>query len=356
MKTKIKELIMSVLALPKKLLIGILRKVFGVINVFMHSTLFVIATLAIGLIVGFGVGARMFETGIIASKFGGSLKGTNAKVSGPCRVSGVVRDPALMEDQVKIVSVDDSLLIGIVRATRETVECDLATTSIDTLPLLKDIATSPVEAPEIKPFEVSKVDTELEQLRKRTIRVSGTCEDSQGQELAALIDQNIDVINVERTAADKEVIRIHGIMRKTKATVTCLSKNIRYSILDNNGEVSLVAGQSVQQKKDLVGDVILITSTCFPDKRLPSTKKSKILFYPTVNAKLQVTQNTFDEDGKLIYVAGAIVDNGAMVECDASKYPISWRPFDPGTMKLENIKGSSAPDESAGQGQGVPAE
>jgi hypothetical protein len=356
MKDKIMKMLATILSIPLKLISKVLAIVTGVMKTFIRSTIFIIIVLIIGLSIGFLVGARLFETGNVG-KVGSSLKGTTVKVTGPCRTDGEIRNPALAEDEVKIVSIDEKLMIGVLRGTRETVECDLDRTAIDYLPLLKDLNHSPSEIPELKRNEVVKNDSELDQLKKRTIKVSGTCEDSQGLEMQPLIDQSIDVINLERLSTDHAVIKISGIMKKTKASVTCLSKNIKYSILDNNGDVQVIQGQLTPVKKDLVNSVILITSTCFPDKRLPQTKNSKILFYPVINAKLQVTQNSFDEDGKLVYVAGALIGTGAMVECDTNKYPISWVSYDASSMRLDTIKGSAATDEKAnGSATAVEAE
>lgn len=318
----------------------VFKKPVLILRAFMRTSLFSFLLLLLGLVLGFFYGARLFETGNYKI-----LKGASVKVSGPCRVDGEIRKPSLAEDEVKLVAVTDEKIIGVVRATRETVECDISTTAIDSIPLLKDFNRSPAPIPEIKPFQPTRIDEELLDLRKRTIRASGTCESSEGQALPSFVDQDIEVISAERLLTDKSVIKISGIMRKGNVAVVCSSKSISYRLLD--GQVS---GPTVvlekDKKKDLVGEIILITSTCFPDRRLPLSKKSKVVFYPLVNARLQVTQNTFDEDQKLSYVAGAIIENGAMVECDSSKYPISYRIYDPNGIRLEKIN-TAAPETTA---------
>jgi hypothetical protein len=356
MNDKIKQTFSRLLDSPKVFARLVVEKVSKSVRRIVFSVPFIIFVCLIGMAAGFILGARTFETGN-AAQFGASLKGSSVRVSGPCKIDGEVRKPALAEDQVKIVSFNGKTMTGVIRATRETVVCDMSVTAIDSLPLLRDFTSSPSIIPDIKPFEVSHNDSEVSDLQKRSIKVSGTCEDGQGQELSPLVDQNIEVINVERVQSDKTNIRISGIMKKTKTAVVCLSKNIRYTIVDGSGEPALpaIAGQIAPARKDLVGDVILVTSTCFPDRRLPSTKKSKILFYPLVNTKLQVTQSTFDDNGKISYLSGAIVEIGAMVECDANKFPLTWRPYDPSTMKLERIKGSNAVDELVNE-QGVQAD
>jgi hypothetical protein len=343
------------LSLPGKLTRAALGQLLALAGSVIHSTPFLLLTLFGGIALGFLVGARVFETGN-----GASLKGASARVSGPCRIDGEVRKPALAEDEVKIVSISGDKMIGVIRATREAVECDMSTTAIDALPLLRDLSRSPAEIPLIKPFEAVRADQELADLKKRSLRVSGTCQDSAGQDMPPLIDQAVEVISAARQESDKAVIEIQGILKKSKSSVTCLTKNIRYSIIDGSGELAPGQPQMAQAKRDLVNEVILITSTCFPDKRLPATKKSKVLFYPLINAKLQVTQTAFDEEGKLSYVSGAIIENGAMVECDNAKYPITWRLYDPSSMKLEAIKEQAGSDEKmaaeAPAGQPAPAQ
>jgi hypothetical protein len=340
-RTKLNDLLSSLKSLPKRAIGFVARTLFGAINKFIHSLLFSVLMLLFGLSLGFGVGARMFETGQLP---GGMVnnKGASVKISGPCRVEGEIRKPALAEDEVKIVSIDDHVLVGVVRATRETVECDLKTTAIDHLPLLKDIGKTPAEIPSIRPFEPTRIDNEVAELRHRTIKASGICDDRAGTQLPPFVDQNIDVIDVQRTDADKTIIRISGILRKTGASVNCTNKGIRYSIIDTPIAQAPSAVVAIAEKRDLVGDIILITSTCFPDKRLPTSRKSKVVFYPLVNARLQVTQSIFDDEGKLTYVAGAIIENGSMVECDSNRYPITYKRYDPSSMKLEKIQDSSS--------------
>lgn len=317
-----------------------LRGPLKTISTFLRSPLFSLILFIGGNITGFITGARVFETGNYKL-----LKGATVKLSGPCRVEGEVRRPSLAEDEVKIVSITNEKLIGVVRATRETVECDIADTAIDALPLLKDFTTSPAVIPEIKPFQPVLVDEELIELRKKTIRASGTCEGQGGEQLPSFIDQDIEVINAERAPTDKTIIKIQGIMRKGNQSVLCTNKTIKYRVLDPVTGTPVTVATEVQRKKDLVGEIILITSTCFPDKRIPQSQKSKIVFYPLVNARMQVTQNMFDDEGKLSYVAGAIIENGAMVECDQSKYPISYKTYDPNGVRLEKINTQDKADE-----------
>lgn len=332
---KLNKLLKDIKALPLKILVGSARGLVKVIKPIMQSSAFMVAMAFVLIAFGFAVGARMFETGR-ASSFS-SLKGSNVKLSGACRTDGQVRKPSLAEDEVKIVSINSKTIVGVIRATRETVECDLETTAIDVLPLLKDFAKTPREIPEIKPFEINQVDTELISLKGKTIRASGICDIKSGGQTEAFIDQDIEVINVGRSETDSSLLLIAGIMKKTKVSVNCDSHGIKYNILATT--IGNSEGLPVEVKKDIVGETILVTSNCFPDHRLPPSKKNKSVYYPLIDARVKVVQATFDDAGKLAYLAGAVIENGALVECDTSRYPINWKHYDD-RIKLAPIKGS----------------
>lgn len=357
MKDKIQNLIEQILiyvrALPKKVLMLPVVLLIGFVSLLkkaMGNKIFNLVLLALGFLSGIAIGARIFDTGWAAKVLGINLKGATVKVTGPCRSGGELRKPGLAEDDVKITFIDDKKLVGMLRATRETIECDLENTAYDVIPPFKNLLTSPAQIPEVKPFEFVQDDRELEDLKRISrIRVRGICQDSQGTKLPVFDGESINVLGAERSSEDKRYIRISGYSTKSKQSVVCSTDSIKWFAVDGNGEEVKVGTAVVQapQKKDLVGEVILITSTCFPDKRLPTTKISKQVFYPVLNARMQVTQNSFDEDNKLSFVSGVLVDNGAMVECDTNKYPISWKPFDPNGTKLQPINTSSTFDEKA---------
>jgi hypothetical protein len=334
---KLRKLLNSALALPLRLLKAVVEILYKVLKSILTSPLFLMLLFVVGGGFGFAIGARMFETGW-AQNLGVDLKGQNVKLSGPCRVDGEIRKPALAEDEVKIVSVEKNKITGIIRATRETVECDAETTAIDRLPLLHDLANSPVQIPEIKVSEVNHADNEVAELKKRTIRASGTCELKDGAQTDSFMDQDIEVISAERSETDKTIINISGIMKNSKSAVKCNTRNIRYNILDGATVVVKGSAPAVLDNKNIVGELILITSNCFPDHRLPPSKRNKTIYYPLIDARMKVVEATFNDVGALAYVAGAVIENGALVECDTSRYPISWKPYDD-RIKLTPIKG-----------------
>lgn len=290
--------------------------------------------ITIGLVsmflVGFFLGARMHELGVLAGVFGKDLKGATVKITGSCLVDGDLRDPALAQDEVIVTTFTEEKLIGVVRRTREVVECQRNDIAIETLPLLKDISTTPSEIPEITMAQKRNKVPQYKLLENKILIASGTCRSQlDGKELPSFTDERIDVTSVEESKENASVFVISGIMRSNKMAVSCSSRSIRYTLSDGTDPV-IVEMEKPKVPVTFVGKTILVTSRCLPDPGVRAPRGAdgrKVAFYRLVNTEVQVIAEDVKDD-KLVKFQGSIVDKksegfGQLVVCDQSKFPFT---------------------------------
>jgi len=322
------------------------------------ATLLLVAGAFIG---GFVIGARMHELGALNGKFGKDLKGASVVISGPCMIDGIDQISALGEDQVKVSSIDDKELIGIIRKTREIVRCDLSKVSIDTLPLLADFGKTPVGIPEIQKTEKKAgLQPSYKSLENKILLVSGSCRSQVDlKELPPFTDEKIDVTSVEQSKESEEVFVISGIRRSDKLALSCSSKAIKYSLTD--GRDAVVA--QVQAPLTYLNKIITVSSKCVPDSRISTPRSAdgrKVAFYRLANSPVQVLEETI-VDNRLVKLTGQIVDKkmkeafGQMIICDSSVYPMTYAEAkDEEDVKLDSV--NSKVEEKVDQTQVVPEE
>lgn len=292
---------------------------------------------------GFFIGARMHELGHLEGFFGKDLKGATVMLSGPCLVDGEIRFPSLAEDEVKVTSVENKTLIGVIRKTREVVSCDLSKVAIDKLPLLNNIGKTPVAIPEIKEQEHRVKNTSpYKLLENKVLLISGSCRNQlDGKELAPFTDEKVDVTSVDSSKENQEVFLISGIRKSDKVALVCSSKAVKYSIVDGTE----ITPQPVKIPLSYINKVLVITSKCIPDSRLPISRGSdgrKIAFFRLVNSPVQILEEVIKDD-KLIKLTGTIVDKkipeafGQMVVCDSSVFPMTYNLLNEDEMELDRV-------------------
>lgn len=315
MKDKITSLVSRLFKLPARALGGALKVLFS-------APVF----LVLGLVVGFLIGARMFETGHISRK----AKGANVRVSGPCKVGDRYRKPPLAEDDVKVAQVSDGILTGVVRGTREVVECELSRVAVESLPLLSKLNSSPTKIPDLvaAQSEEPQKDMEVESLLQKTILASGLCLDgTTGDKLPAFTDESLDVVSAERNKEARS-ISIRAIRRSDKRSLLCASNDMKYTIASavKGGPANEQAAAAEKESTEgHIKQVIYVTSICFLDHRIPRTKATqKIAFYRLTNSRVQVLEEKLTADKKgILYLAGSALEyGGANIECFNEKYPI----------------------------------
>lgn len=301
---------------------------------------------------GFFIGARMHELGHLEGVLGKDLKGSSVMISGPCLVDQELRNPSLAEDEVKVTSIENGRLIGVIRKTREVVDCEISKIAVDKLPLLANIGKTPTDIPEISKSIKVKKEPEYKLLANKVLLVSGSCKTQDGKSLPPFTDEKLDVTAVE-SSADINEFTVLGIRRSDKLAISCSSKAIKFSITDSSDPI-------VEIKKiplTYVNKRIVVTSKCMPDPRVSIPRGSdgrKIAFYRLVNSPVQVIEETLKSD-ELVKFTGTIVDKklkdsfGQMIICDKSVYPITYNLYEEEDVNLDRVDGQEKlPDVKTG--------
>lgn len=294
-----------------------------------------------GILLGWIIGVRSVEVGSGPSSY---LKGGTVYITGVCKIGENDRLPALSNDQVTVTQITEKTLKGVIRKTRESVDCDRSIVAISPLPLLSQFANMPSAPTEISCYVPPKKDTPpnlgLEFINK-TFKVSGVCVNLSTNNGEAFVDQVVAFTKAEqKETASGPSLSLSGIVKsegKFKGVpVLCSKESITYepAVLTQEGVQENILPQT---EESLIGKQLVVTSTCFPDPLFKKKGSEDQLFYPIINALVQVTKYK-KLNGKITYLAGALIDKGAMIECDDSRYPISWTMFDPSRHRLNPIK------------------
>jgi len=292
----------------------------GIIRVLFYSPIGVVLALLIGM--------RAFETGALVSK------GSTVKITGVCQIAGKDRLPAFNEDQITVTKSDKLVLAGVIRKTREAVTCNIDSIAISSLPLLKDFKNNPTESLELALPKAPEKENPTIPLSNRSLRVSGICLNLKTNSQETIVDQ-IMLTSSGKKIEGSEDYAILGVIKDKQMPVQCVLGSFNYEVVTiSEKETQPVA--PVPQDEDINGKTFLVTSTCFPDDRVPKTKNSDQLFYPLINAKVQITGYRY-VNGKIAWISGALIKKKTMIVCDESKYPIQMEIFDPSSMKLEDL-------------------
>ena len=346
LKSSIKRLLLLILAVPKKIIGSIL---LGLKDILLHP---VIVGVFFALL-GFMIGARLFEVGFFANMFGRGYKGATVFLSGACKENGQLKVPALARDQVLITSEDlkDHKMGGVILKTRELIDCDTNDVAIDKLPLLANLKAAPINPPDLASFQKDPIkEPEWKKLLQKTVIMSGSCLGGDGRSLPPFTDEKVDVTNVVGDKTDPALFTIFGLKKSDKVAVTCANTSVKYALYDDKPAAPLTMPTDATPKiKSFLNKTILVTSTCFPDPRTPkSAQKRKVAFYRLINSKVQVLEEALDNDGKLKKFTGAALEFGDMVYCDRDKFPLTYSEYDE-DMKQTPIKSNlKLGDDGAG--------
>ena len=345
---KLREGLLKILLSPVKLAAQSIRLL---LRPFLHP----VTVGLVGLAIGFLIGGRMHETGHLAGMLGKDFKGSTVFLSGVCSTDGEPRLPAFAEDEVKVTSIDGEKLLGVVRLTREHIECKLSDIAIDKLPLLSNLAKSPAVIPELKQQEKEvKQRPAFKDLEKKTIILSGSCVSDKNEAIPPFTDEKVDVTSADQSQENKELFVLTGIKKSDKQVVRCLSNAIKYEMFvpETPKQQEEAAKVAEEKNKSQVGEIILITGSCFPDERTNLNKKSKSrALYKLANTRVEVLEDKVDPTtGRLSYVAGTVLDDPYKTEqivCDRSKIPFGVKDYDPEGMKLDNKATTEQLDSTA---------
>lgn len=295
-------------------------------------------------LLGFAIGARMFETGRVQDYSNKNLKGVTVYVTGVCLMNGEVRSPALAEDEVTINAVEDEKVLGVIRLTRESIECDLNKVSISKLPLFSKWGTTPAQIPALTAAKVeTKVDAFYKNFENKILVISGSCKTSDGKDLAPFIDEKVDVTLADAAKDNPSVFILSGIKRSDRQAVICNSRAITYRLYDSSRDDR----QIVQEKpKDYTGKIVVVDSRCLPDQKYqpelkvdPKTKQligKRPKFYNLLNSPVQISSYKVNDKDQLVYLEGKIVDRrpsakaafGHKIICDSKVDSLVVKEFD----------------------------
>lgn len=301
------------------------------------------------------IGARIHETGKLAGYFGKDYKGATVRVSSAtCLINGKVAPMGVAQDQVIVTYVDAEKIEGVIRKTRDKISCKTSETVISTLALSDLLGREDDLVPDYKlPVAVVAHIPAYKMLEKKTLLMSGSCLDLDGKSIPAFTDEKVDVTSVvgikgeDGQESDTE-FTLTGIMNRTdKApqTLRCLSSSIKYSEYQvaKKGVDGMDLNLAQTQAKSYVGEILVITGTCFPDERTKINKTKKYAFYKLANSKIQILEHDMTKEGKINRLVGIALDEqfrGDAIYCDRVKFPFTFKEYDEDSMKLE--KGSAA--------------
>lgn len=290
----------------------------------------------ISLVIGFTFGARLHETGNLA-KIRGTYKGATILVTGNCKnLKGKIRRPSLGSDYFTVIKEDSKTLRGVVRETREVLDCEKDEVTYTAMPfdLLRDFTKTPPS------FTKMPVLTELEEkppvymdLAKKTLLISGTCSTQTGRELEPFTDEEVDVTDIRGDKrSEMKTFILYGIRRSDRQAIKCLSTAIKY-------DWNLKKKKKVvkQEKKSLVGEIVIVSGSCLPDKRTMSKRTVKFSSYKFTNSKVQVLEEGVDSEGNVKFTAIAMVKPymGDSVLCDKDELPFIFEAYDSDKHILE---------------------
>lgn len=296
------------------------------------------------------LGARIHETGKLAGYFDKDYRGATVRMSSAtCTINGKVAPMGIAQDQVIVTYMDGEKIEGVIRKTRDKIVCKPSETVISTLALSDLLGREDDIIPEyLLPKDSARVIPSAKLLEKKTLLMSGSCSDLEGKALAAFTDERVDVTAVVIDKEDEEKFVLSGIMNRTdKAplSIQCLSQNIKYSEYQvaKKGVDGMDLNIAASQAKSYVGEILVVTGTCFPDERTKINKTKKYAFYKLANAKIQVLEHDLTKEGKINRLVGIALDEefrGDALYCDRVKFPFTFKEYDEDSMKLE--KGAAA--------------
>lgn len=278
-------------------------------------------------VIAFVVGARLFEQGHLGKK------GANLRISGVCQTqSGQIRDD-LAQDQIIVSAISAKHIEGILRKTREYVNCDLNKVAIDTLGPISDIFKSTQEnIPMLTKFKEAVKEEKVDDLKRyenKAFMVSGVCKSAEGKNLPPFIDQKVEIANVKPLKEEPGEFMFYGI-RSDKVTLLCKSTDVTIKDYSQQKiDSSIAMGNNVSY----IGKKMLITGLCTPDFRIykGTNRKPEVNFYDLTNTPVEVVEEEV-VDGNIKALAGIIADQDAKIGgiaiythriyCDTSQYPL----------------------------------
>lgn len=296
----------------------IIKSLSKSIALFLRKVLIVAIVIAWGPLC-FIVGARLYEVGKVVG-----VKGSTVFVSGVCKTKGGFERQDLVRDQMVVSSVSEEMISGVLRKTREIIECEKDKVSIDHFPFLADWNKGLIPVQELTEFVppkkvASAEDLSYKQYMNKDLSVTGLCTNKANQALDPFKDKMVSVINVKKSKEDGSLY-FYGIT-DDKEYVVCPEQEIKFSVVQSSSSAPSMEGMDPiyleKQLPSFAGKTAYISGLCFPDKRYYDKigrKNAGVNFYQLTDTLVAVTEDKVLEDEssaegyRVVKLAGIIKD------------------------------------------------
>lgn len=291
---------------------------------------------------GFLAGVRINEGGLTPNR-AMPYVGATYIVSGVC-VDYVKQKQkvTLSEEQLKITSVEESAVSGVLRASKQAVICDQSKIAIEKMSLsamtrhFTVVPNVTVQAQE----EQKEEKPAFLSLSQKMLKYSGTCKNDAGIIQSPVVDSYLDVSDVRELG---DTFEVSGIDRVSNERVMCLGSEIKYEVVTSMPEKHTAQQVAQQTAVDLKGKIILVDSDCFLHRKLKGyVKPGQPKRFGLANTKVQVIDYRLD-NGEMTYLAGTLMDgkdagvSGTKIECEKEHFPILYKTFNQNETTLEPI-------------------
>lgn len=300
----------------------------------------------------FIVGARMHEVGFLAGHFQKTLKGATVSITGSCY--SPTREKLLgVNGQVVVINVTTEKLMGLLRETKDVIECKTNEFTVETLPLFSDLFKNHSDLQKIPQMEsspVKEIANEYKSLENKDLIISGTCVSIDNQALPTFTDEVVAVTEIAISKEDPKQFELAGIKKSDKSVIKCIKGAIHYRMADAKDLAPKEAPPVVKEEKiSFINSTQLVTGLCYPHIKKGSPFRDITLS----NTKVKILEEKLDDSGKqLKSLVGSLFATcpkenlnckekkyeGVLVDCDKSKSPFVHETFNEDEQKLEPLQ------------------
>lgn len=281
------------------------------------------------LVVGFVVGARVYETGFH------TIKGATVKVTGKCKTSTGFDRFDLVRDEMVVSFSNEEKIKGTLLKTREWLDCEVKDVSIDRFGLISDLFKKQEfktkELTEFVPPKNVEIKDDFKRLINKEVLVTGQCVDMENKPLSPFIDKTMSVTNVKK-AENSDIFYIFGILKEERKAVACAHSDITFKEMETNVSEQV---ETYKEKVSYIDQSVYVTAVCEPDMRFYKKigKKPQLSFYNLVDILVKVSEEKIVDDEtrpkgyRFVELYGTIVDdkkNHTIIGPDGKEMLISY--------------------------------
>lgn len=313
--------------------------------------------IVVGVVVSVVFG-RLYDFGYLG------LKGANVRVSGKCLTKhGIYRDD-LVGDQVKVATINNKEMTGVLIETREWVKCDLLQdATINRIGSIIEVYNfkkkTIASAPKLERVEVSiEQENKYAKYLKKEVLFSAKCRDDQGRLMKPLINKVGSITEIKKSKSDPKIAVITALLSEEAQAVHCLSNDIGKMVEyvpSPKKKTPLTKKELPKIKKSYIGKKLLVTGKCFPNMEVYGSivkdgkyPRSFRTHYNLTDNVVKVIKEDVDEDNTIRFIYGALLGRpgekadwvGAKIICENESGDILFQEFDESTITFtEEDKG-----------------